>query len=89
MEDEELIQFLMQIKGVGRWTAEMILMFTFGREDVFALDDLAIQQAMTKLYSLDAADKKTMKQEMLNISSKWSPYRTYACRYLWGCKDGG
>ena len=89
MEDEELIQFLMQIKGVGRWTAEMILMFTLGREDVFALDDLAIQQAMTKLYSLDAADKKTMKQEMLNISSKWSPYRTYACRYLWGCKDGG
>jgi DNA-3-methyladenine glycosylase II len=88
MEDEELIDFLVQIKGVGRWTAEMILMFTLGREDVFAVDDLGIQQAMTKLYKLDASDKKLMKEKMLSISSKWRPYRTYACRYLWGWKDG-
>jgi DNA-3-methyladenine glycosylase II len=65
----------------------MILMFTLGREDVFAVDDLAIQQAMTKLYKLDAADKKAMKAAMLRISEKWRPYRTYACRYLWGWKD--
>jgi DNA-3-methyladenine glycosylase II len=88
MEDEELIEFLTQIKGVGRWTAEMILMFTLGREDVFAVDDLGIQQAICKLYSIEATDKKAMKQQMLKISSKWSPYRTYACRYLWGWKDG-
>jgi DNA-3-methyladenine glycosylase II len=88
MDDEELIEFLVQIKGIGRWTAEMILMFTLGREDVFAVDDLGIQQAMTKLYKLNAEDKKGMKQEMIKISSKWSPYRTYACRYLWGWKDG-
>ena len=87
MEDEELIEFLTQIKGIGRWTAEMILMFTLGREDVFALDDLGIQQAMTKLYKLDASDKKLMKQKMTNISEKWRPYRTYACRYLWNWKD--
>ena len=62
-------------------------MFTLGREDVFAVDDLGIQQAMTKLYKLDAADKKAMKAEMLRISEKWRPYRTYACRYLWGWKD--
>ncbi len=88
MEDEELIDFLTQIKGIGRWTAEMILMFTLGREDVFAVDDLGIQQAICKLYGIDAADKKAMKQEMLKISAKWSPYRTYACKYLWGWKDG-
>ena len=88
MEDEELINYLTQIKGVGRWTAEMILMFTLGREDVFAIDDLAIQQAVCKLYNIDSADKKAMKLQMLKISSKWSPYRKYACRYLWGWKDG-
>ena len=87
MEDEELIEFLTQIKGIGRWTAEMILMFTLGRQDVFALDDLGIQQAMTKLYKLDASDKKLMKQKMTTISEKWRPYRTYACRYLWNWKD--
>jgi DNA-3-methyladenine glycosylase II len=87
MKDDELIKYLTQIKGVGQWTVEMILMFTLGREDVFAADDLGIQQAICKLYRVDASDKKAMKQEMLRISSKWSPYRTYACRYLWGWKD--
>ena len=87
MSNEELIRYLTQIKGVGRWTVEMILMFTLGREDVFAVDDLGIQQAICKLYSIDAADKKVMKEKMLAISNKWSPYRTYACRYLWGWKD--
>ncbi len=87
MNNEELIKFLSQIKGVGQWTVEMILMFTLGREDVFAVDDLGIQQAICKLYKIDGADKKNMKQKMLEISAKWSPYRTYACRYLWGWKD--
>jgi DNA-3-methyladenine glycosylase II len=88
MSNEEIIDLLTQIKGVGKWTVEMILMFTLGREDVFAVDDLGIQQAITKLYKLDASDKKLMKEKMLNISAKWSPYRTYACRYLWSWKDG-
>ncbi len=87
MEDAALIKYLSQIKGVGQWTVEMILMFTLGREDIFAVDDLGIQQAMTKLYKLDATDKKAMKEQMLKFSAKWSPYRTYACRYLWGWKD--
>lgn len=87
MEDEQLIEFLIQIKGIGRWTAEMILMFTLAREDVFAVDDLGIQQAMTRLYSIDATDKKVMKEKMIQISSKWKPFRTYACRYLWNWKD--
>jgi DNA-3-methyladenine glycosylase II len=89
MNEEELIALLTQIKGVGRWTVEMVLMFTLGREDIFAVDDLGIQQAICKLYKVDATDKKAMKEKMLRISKKWSPYRTYACRYLWGWKDNG
>jgi DNA-3-methyladenine glycosylase II len=87
LSNEDVIDLLTQIKGVGQWTAEMILMFTLGREDVFAVDDLGIQQAIAKLYKLDSTDKKAMREKMLLISSKWSPYRTYACRYLWGWKD--
>jgi DNA-3-methyladenine glycosylase II len=88
MSNEEIIDLLTQIKGIGKWTVEMILMFTLGREDVFAVDDLGIQQSITKLYKLDSTDKKLMKEKMLLISANWSPYRTYACRYLWGWKDG-
>jgi len=87
LSNEELIKYLSQIKGVGQWTVEMILMFTLGREDVFALDDLGIQQGIQKLYQLEGLDKKELKEKMLQISIKWKPYRTYACRYLWGWKD--
>ena len=87
MSNEEITELLTQIKGVGKWTVEMILMFTLCREDVFAVDDLGIQQSMTKLYKLDTTDKKALKEKMLKISSKWMPYRTYACRYLWNWKD--
>ena len=87
MSNEEVIDFLTPIKGVGRWTVEMLLMFTLGREDVFAADDLGIQQSMAKIYKLDMTDKKGLKEKMLKISAKWSPYRTYACFYLWKYKD--
>ena len=87
MENEEVINYLTEIKGVGRWTVEMLLMFTLARPDVFAMDDFGIQQAMIKLYKIDPENKKEMKQKMLKISSKWSPYRTYACLHLWRWKD--
>lgn len=87
MENEAVINYVTTIKGVGRWTAEMMLMFALGREDVFAVDDLGIQNAMCRLYKLDAADKKQMKTDMLRISAKWTPYRTYACLHLWSWKD--
>lgn len=87
MTDEEVTQHLVQIKGVGRWTTEMLLMFALGREDVFAVDDLGIQNAMIKLYKLDNTNKKQLREDMLRISAKWSPYRTYACLHLWKCKD--
>ncbi|HSZ32267.1 MAG TPA: DNA-3-methyladenine glycosylase [Puia sp.] len=87
MSNEEVIEYLTKIKGVGRWTAEMLLMFTLGREDVFAVDDLGIQQAMIKIYKLDKTNKKKLREDMLKISGNWSPYRTYACLHLWHHKD--
>jgi DNA-3-methyladenine glycosylase II len=87
MDNEEVIAYLTQIKGVGRWTVEMLLMFALGREDVFAVDDLGVQNAMIKLYKLSREDKKKFREDMLRISQKWSPYRTYACIHLWRWKD--
>lgn len=87
MENEEVIAYLTEIKGVGRWTVEMLLMFAMHREDVFAFDDLGIQNAMIGLYKLDRTDKKQFREDMTRISKKWSPYRTYACMYLWRWKD--
>lgn len=87
LPDEKVIELLTQIKGVGRWTVEMLLMFTLGREDVFAVDDYGIQTAMKKLYKLDDGNKKDLKESMQGIAQKWKPYRTYACMHLWRWKD--
>lgn len=87
MSNESIIELLVQIKGVGKWTVEMLLMFGLGREDVFAVDDLGIQQAMCRLYKIDATHKKTMQQMMLQRAKKWTPYQTYACLHLWNWKD--
>jgi DNA-3-methyladenine glycosylase II len=87
MNKEEVITYLTQIKGVGRWTSEMLLMFALGREDVFAIDDLGLQNAMIKLYGLKNKNKKKFRTELLRISEQWSPYRTYACVHLWKWKD--
>lgn len=87
MTDEEVIEYLTQIKGVGRWTTEMLLMFALGREDLFAIDDLGLQQAVIGLYDLKHRKKKIMNAKILKISEQWAPYRTYACMYLWRWKD--
>jgi DNA-3-methyladenine glycosylase II len=87
MSDEDIISYLTQIKGVGRWTVEMILMFALAREDHFASGDLGLQTAMIKLYKLDNSDKKKFHEQMQRISKRWSPYRTYASMYLWKFKD--
>ncbi|PSL49193.1 DNA-3-methyladenine glycosylase II [Chitinophaga niastensis] len=87
MGNDEVITYLTQIKGVGRWTVEMLLMFYLCREDVFAMDDWGLQQAMIKLYKLNPEDKKAFRDKLRKISDKWSPYRTHACRYLWSWKD--
>lgn len=87
MSDDEVIEYLTPIKGVGRWTVEMLLIFTLGREDVFAVDDLGVQNGMIKHYRLDNSNKKTFKEAMLKKSLKWSPYRSFVCLLFWGWKD--
>ncbi len=87
MSNEDVIAKLTQIKGVGKWTTEMILMFSLQHEDVFPVDDLGIQQAMTKLYKLDHSNKKILYEQMHKVAEKWKPYRTYACIHLWRWKD--
>jgi DNA-3-methyladenine glycosylase II len=89
MPPEQVIELLTQIKGVGKWTVEMLLMFSLGQEDVFAVDDLGIQQAMIKLYKIKFESKKELRTKMLKKSLSWSPYRTYACLHLWQWKDNG
>ena len=87
MKAEEVIDLLTQIKGVGRWTVEMLLMFSLGHENVFAVDDLGIQQAMIKLYKIKYATKKELQIKMITKSKKWEPFKTYACLHLWKWKD--
>jgi DNA-3-methyladenine glycosylase II len=82
LPDEELIERLMAIKGIGRWSAEMILMFALQRPDVMPVDDLGIYNAMKRLYQFEEPHKEA-KKKMLAISQNWQPNRTLACRYLW------
>jgi DNA-3-methyladenine glycosylase II len=89
MEPEAVIELLTQIKGVGRWTVEMLLMFSLGHENVFAVDDLGIQQAMIGLYKIKYVTKKELKIKMLKKAATWAPFKTYACLHLWQLKDGG
>jgi DNA-3-methyladenine glycosylase II len=83
MSDEEIIDLLCQIKGVGRWTVEMVLIFGLGRKDVFAVDDLGIQKAMISIFKLHDYSKKELREKMIEISTRWSPHRTLVCLYLW------
>lgn len=77
MTDEKIIKELTKIKGVGNWTAEMILIFTFKREDVFSLGDAGLRRAIKNLYKIEK-DK-----DILALSESWRPKRSYACWYLW------
>ncbi len=88
MDNDEIIRYLTQIKGVGKWTVEMILMFSLNRPDVLPLDDLGIRMAIAGLYNLTETGK-AMHQKMAETAACWQPYRSYACLYLWRHKDGG
>jgi len=82
MTDKEVIHYLTEIKGVGKWTVQMILMFPMDRPDVFPVDDLGIQTKMKHWYKLNS-EKKQLKVEMEAIAHIWSPFKTVACKYLW------
>jgi DNA-3-methyladenine glycosylase II len=86
VSDDEIIKQLTTIKGVGKWTVQMILMFTLQREDILPVDDLGIQQGMTRLYNMDAS-AKSFKKDMENLAESWRPYRSIASRYIWKWKD--
>jgi len=82
--DEEVIEHLVRVKGIGRWTAEMFLMFSLGREDIFSYGDLGLRNGMQKLYKLK---KHPTPAQAEKITSKWKPYRSLASRYLWAIVD--
>ena len=81
MSDEEVITQLTQIKGIGRWTAEMFLMFSLGRPDVFSVGDLGLKNAVKRLYGV------VTEPEILEVAKKWSPHRSKASLYLWRYLD--
>ena len=83
LPDEEVIAILDDIKGIGRWTAEMFLMFHLYRTDIFAMDDLGLRNAVLKAYRL----KKLSKDRLASISAEWKPYRSIASLYLWRYND--
>lgn len=83
MGDEEIIDYLTQIKGVGRWTVEMMLLFGMGRPDVFAPDDLGIQKAMIRIFGLNEPNKKILQKNMLELSEAWRPERSLVSLALW------
>lgn len=80
MGDEAVIETLIQVKGIGRWTAEMFLLFSLGRTDVWAVGDLGLQIAVKNAYGLR---KNPSPQKMNKIAEPWRPYRSVASWYLW------
>ncbi len=80
LEDEEIISQLTAVKGIGRWTAEMCLIFTFGRSDVWPVDDLGLLEGIRMAYQLPA---RPSKKEARERGELWRPYRTFATWYLW------
>ena len=80
LSDEDVIQSLTQVKGIGRWTAEMFLMFRLHRPDVLPVDDLGILKAVQRAYRLR---KLPRAERLTKIGEPWRPYRSVACWYLW------
>jgi DNA-3-methyladenine glycosylase II len=80
MSDDEIIADLTRVKGIGRWTAEMFLMFNLGRPDVLALDDLGLRSAARQLYGLQNLPSR---RELQELGERWRPFRTVAAWYLW------
>ena len=86
MADDDLITHLVQVKGIGRWTAQMFLMFRLGRPNVLPELDLGIQNAIKKAYR---KRKRPTPQDVKKIGAKWSPHATVACWYLWRSLENG
>lgn len=85
LSDDAIRQQLSSIKGIGKWTIDMILLYTLGRPDVFPYDDFHLKQIMTRVYGLDPSSK--LKAQMLEIASLWGNHRSLAVRYLLSWKE--
>ena len=86
MTDEELIERLLPLRGVGRWTVEMLLIFTLGRLDVMPVDDFGVKSGLQQLFGLAAMPKKA---EFAELTGAWGPYRSLGAWYLWRKADAG
>ena len=84
MSDEEIIQELIKLRGVGKWTAEMILIFTMLRPDVFPIGDIGMIRGIEKSYN---SGERMSREELYAISEKWKPWRTVACCFMWRTVD--
>lgn len=82
--DREVIERLVQLRGIGSWTAEMFLMFALRRPDIASPKDVGLKNAMMQMYGLR---KKPSEKTFLRIARRWAPYRTVACWYLWRTVD--
>lgn len=85
LADEEIIRQLTAVKGIGPWTAEMFLIFSLGREDVYSMGDGGLLRAVQTLYGLEG---KGDRAAIAEITERWAPYRTFASLYLWRALDG-
>lgn len=83
LDNESLIEELSKVKGIGRWTAEMFLMFRLGREDIFSLGDLGLKNGLKKYLALEDVSRERMSE----ITDSWSPYRTYGAIAMWHLLD--
>lgn len=84
LTDDEIVERLTSIKGVGRWTVEMLLMFTFGRMDVLPVDDMGVQEGFKRLFGLE---KRPKRKEMEALAEAWRPYRSIGSWYMWRMVD--
>ncbi len=84
MDNDSVVTELDEVRGIGRWTAEMFLMFVLGRTDVLPVDDLGLQKGLRKVYGLRTLPSE---ERFRKIASRWHPYCTIACLYLWRSMD--
>ena len=84
MSDEEVVQELVKLRGVGRWTVQMLLIFALLRQDVFPIDDIGLIRGMEKLYN---EGKALEKPQLIEIAENWKPYRTMGVWYIWRSID--
>lgn len=86
LSDDELIARIVEVRGVGRWTVEMLLIFTLGRPDVFPSDDFGVRNGWRVVNKLDDMPKP---KELRELAARWQPHRTLAAWYLWRAADAG